>query len=81
MTTDEAFKQLASVPRQNVLAEASRLVERVLKQSHGFILMVFEFGDTNKEKYGKCEYISNAERKDIVALFKEQAKGIEEKLG
>lgn len=35
----------------------------------GFILMIFPF----KEHEGRCNYISNgADRKDVVALFKEQ---------
>jgi hypothetical protein len=34
----------------------------------GFILMVFPFGDTD----GRANYISNAERADIVVMLKEQ---------
>lgn len=35
----------------------------------GFVLLVFPFGDDPK---GRCNFISNgADRKDIVALFKE----------
>lgn len=35
---------------------------------NGFILMVFPFFDHQ----GRCNYISNADRKDIVVLLKEQ---------
>ena len=34
----------------------------------GFILMVFPFGNTD----GRANYISNAERKDVVTMLKEQ---------
>jgi hypothetical protein len=37
----------------------------------GFILMVFPFGDDND---GRCNYISNARRSDVVKLLKEQIK-------
>lgn len=33
----------------------------------GFVLMMFNFGDT-----GRCNYISNAKRADVVTLLKEQ---------
>lgn len=33
----------------------------------GFILLAFDFGDT-----GRCNYISNANRADVVVLLKEQ---------
>ena len=33
----------------------------------GFVLLVFPFGDQ-----GRCNYISNAERDDVVVLLKEQ---------
>jgi hypothetical protein len=33
----------------------------------GFVMIVFEFGDT-----GRANYISNAERADVVTLLKEQ---------
>jgi len=33
----------------------------------GFVLLVFDFGDQ-----GRCNYISNAERADVVVLLKEQ---------
>lgn len=38
----------------------------------GFVLLVFEFGDT-----GRANYISNAERADVVTLLKEQIKRFE----
>jgi hypothetical protein len=34
----------------------------------GFVLLVFPFG----EREGRCNYISNAERADVVVLLKEQ---------
>jgi hypothetical protein len=34
----------------------------------GFILMTFNFGD----KPGRCNYISNADRQDIIVLLREQ---------
>jgi hypothetical protein len=37
-------------------------------KKNGFILLVFPF--ENNE--GRCNYISNAERKDVVVLLKEQ---------
>lgn len=39
----------------------------------GFILMLFPF-DGN---IGRCNYISNAERKDVITLLKEQVKYFE----
>ena len=40
----------------------------------GFVLLVFPFG----EGEGRCNYISNgADRKDIIKLFREQAKRFE----
>jgi hypothetical protein len=33
----------------------------------GFVLLVFDFGDT-----GRCNYMSNAQRDDVVLLLKEQ---------
>lgn len=38
------------------------------KKQNGFVLMVFPFADHN----GRCNYISNARREDIVLLLKEQ---------
>ena len=38
----------------------------------GFVLMTFAFGDQ-----GRCNYISNAERKDVVVLLKEQLRRFE----
>lgn len=35
----------------------------------GFVLMAFPFGDNFD---GRCNYISNAERADIIVLLKEQ---------
>lgn len=38
----------------------------------GWVLMVFPFGDG-----GRCNYISNADREDVVALMKEQIQRLE----
>lgn len=37
-------------------------------RKNGFILMVFPFGNTD----GRANYISNAERADVVTMLKEQ---------
>lgn len=34
----------------------------------GYVLMVFPFGD----KPGRCNYMSNGNREDVITLFKEQ---------
>jgi hypothetical protein len=39
----------------------------------GFVLMVFPLEDHD----GRCSYISNANRKDILTLFREQVKRFE----
>jgi hypothetical protein len=38
-------------------------------KSVGFILMVFPFGDEGR---GRCNYMSNALREDVVIMMKEQ---------
>jgi hypothetical protein len=38
------------------------------ERKNGFVLMLFEFGD----QPGRCNYISNANRADVVTLLKEQ---------
>jgi len=38
------------------------------EKPNGFLLMVFPFEDFD----GRCNYISNADRKDVVVLLKEQ---------
>jgi len=37
------------------------------RQHTGFVLLAFKFGEG-----GRCNYISNANRQDIIKLFKEQ---------
>jgi hypothetical protein len=48
------------------------LLERALnkggERKFGFVLMLFDFGD----EPGRCNYISNAERADVITLMKEQ---------
>lgn len=39
----------------------------------GFVLLTFDLGDTP----GRCNYISNARREDIVVLLREQLKRFE----
>lgn len=39
------------------------------ERKNGFILMVFPFGQTDKPR---CNYISSAERQDVIILLKEQ---------
>ena len=57
--------------KMNALAQG---LDKVLNHGHlplkktGFVLLVFPFGD----HAGRCNYISNAERDDIVVLLKEQ---------
>ena len=46
----------------------------------GFILMVFPFEEAEKARggdTGRCNYISNAVRADVVAMLKEQIKRFE----
>lgn len=45
------------------------------KRQTGFVLLVFPFNEVNGE--GRCNYISNAERRDIVVMLKEQIKRFE----
>jgi hypothetical protein len=40
----------------------------------GFVLLVFPFGD---QEGGRTNYISNASRKDVVTMLKEQVKRFE----
>lgn len=38
------------------------------QRTTGFVLLVFPFGNTD----GRCNYISNADRADVVTMLKEQ---------
>lgn len=38
------------------------------ERTTGFVLLVFPFGNTD----GRCNYISNADRKDVVTMLREQ---------
>jgi hypothetical protein len=58
----------------------ARAVDRFLngdakeaERKNGFVLLVFPFGTHG----GRCNYISNASREDIVLLLKEQLKRFE----
>jgi len=46
------------------------------KKTVGFILMVFPFED-GKGELGRCNYMSNARREDVVIMLKEQIKRFE----
>lgn len=39
----------------------------------GFVLLIFPFGDSEK----RCNYISNADRADVVVMLREQIKRFE----
>jgi len=43
------------------------------ERSTGFVLLLFPFNDHN----GRCNYISNANRDDVVVMLKEQIKRFE----
>ena len=43
-------------------------------RKNGFILMIFPFGTDE----GRCNYISNAERADVVTMLKKQVARFEE---
>jgi hypothetical protein len=43
------------------------------EKKNGFILMVFPFNDHG----GRCNYMSNADRRDVIVLLKEQIKRFE----
>ena len=45
------------------------------KKNTGFILLVFPFDEVQGE--GRCNYISNANRDDVVIMLKEQIKRFE----
>ena len=75
------MSQLGSGPIQEQYRRQMNAVAQVLDEAFngdahgparkvGFVLMVFEFGDST----GRCNYISNgADRADIVKLLREQA--------
>lgn len=47
--------------------------KRGANRTTGFVLLVFPFSDAEGKKYqGRANYISNANRDDIVVLLKEQ---------
>ena len=63
--------------------ELAHLVDRFFNGSRtgkdrqvGFVLMVFDFEST-KTDASRCNYISNANRSDVVKLLKEQIKRFE----
>lgn len=57
---DELFNGDTAMPRREMRKDQRKV---------GFVLLVFEFGDNPASR---CNFISNgADRKDVVALFKE----------
>lgn len=62
-----------------LMNDVARFLDRMFNgppgsvRKNGFVLLLFPF---NSE--GRCNYISNSERTDIVKLFKEQIKHFEE---
>jgi hypothetical protein len=77
--------QLGDAPIEQKYREQMQAIARVLDETFngevkgsarktGFVLLVFPFGDPGS----RCNYISNgADRKDVVALMKEQIKRFE----
>jgi len=72
----------APVERQYVesMKQVARMIDAVFNEgatgderTTGFILMVFPF----EGHEGRCNYMSNAERKDVVTMLKEQIKRFE----
>ena len=65
---------------RDMLNQLARGIDVILngkdQKSIGFILMVFPFDGHE----GRCNYVSNAQRKDVVALLKEQLARFEERL-
>jgi hypothetical protein len=66
---------------RQVMNDLGTLINKCLNQKGkpvdwGFILMVFKFG-LNVEGTHRCNYISNADRKDVIILLKEQLKRFE----
>jgi hypothetical protein len=57
---------------QNKMGELARAIdhffnENTTERTTGFVLMVFPFNDA-----GRCNYMSNAEREDVIVLLREQ---------
>jgi len=73
---------LGDAPIENAVREKMNNLGKLLdlglnegrrKDQWGFVLLVFPFD----EHEGRCNYISNAERKDIVTLLREQLRRFE----
>lgn len=45
---------------------------RVGEKQHGFIVMMFPFDELGSEGKGRVNYISNANREDVLVMLKEQ---------
>lgn len=57
---------------RNLMTEVARTIDKMFNGSEGgkkvgFVLMVFPFGQG-----GRCNYMSNADRDDVLATLKEQ---------
>jgi hypothetical protein len=57
---------------KDLLNKIARTLDQILnesdKKTNGFVLLVFPF----EGREGRCNYISNASRADVVVLLKEQ---------
>ena len=67
--------QLGSGPIEVNLVELmnnlAMFISSVLGRDNGFVLMVFPFGQEGKD-IKRCNYISNANREDVITLLTEQ---------
>jgi hypothetical protein len=64
---------------REMMNELARGIDRILNgdkrpKENGFILMMFKFGG---DEGHRCNYISNADRADVIALLKEQLRYFE----
>lgn len=85
MTQPTPPNQIGDAPiesmQEQVMRMLAALIDNMLNDTNadspdrewGFLLMVFPFGATP----GRCNYVSTAERDDVVALMKEQLKYFE----
>jgi hypothetical protein len=75
---------LGDGPIQNDYVEMMKAMARAIDEfvnpdgvkKNGFIVMMFPFGEVKEG--GRCNYISNAQRDDVVTMLKEQIKRFEE---
>ena len=53
---------------KNYLRELARAIDATLPDNHGFILLTFPFGN---DPGSRVAYVSNANRKEVIAVMKE----------